>query len=219
MTKEAKETKENRNEAGFLQQKFKKRPIKEIMAEASDISVEKIAEEVLTWVTNNVEYFIDNKVKAFKLDLIVDSQLMSETKKLQDLYQAIPEENKKNTKEISLCKKTLDKTTEKIYEKMRKMKTHLEQLFKRMIFYYEVVALDNGVPLVKELAGAVDIMQFEYEAFEVGVKVAAPKYDIRNEDGTQNIIQGEEKDYVIPEGFTVWIEIAYKDALSRSSMF
>jgi hypothetical protein len=53
----------------------------------------------------------------------------------------------------------------------------------------------------------VSILKFEYEAFSVGVKVRNPKEN--------NTI----KEYVIPEGFTIWIEIAFNQVLTPVSMF
>lgn len=191
-----------------------------LITESKTIDIQKVSEEVLTWVTNNVEYFIDNKTKTFKLDLIVDSDAMPETKKLQSLYKLIPDETLASLKVIGKCKGELDNVTEEIYFNMKKQKALLEKLFERMIYFYEVVALDNGVPLEKKLVGAVDIMQFEYEAFSVGVKISAPVYEITDgETGERKMMTGEDKEYEIPEGFAVWLEIAYKDAVANASMF
>ena len=58
-----------------------------------------------------------------------------------------------------------------------------------------------------EVSPFLSILRFEYEAFSVGVKVRNPK--------DNNTIT----EYVIPEGFTIWIEIAFNQVLTPVSMF
>ena len=64
---------------------------------------------------------------------------------------------------------------------------------------------------MEEICGEVDVVNLEYEAFPMGVKVYAPTTEGIDENG--NIVKsgGEEvKDYVVPEGFTILLEIAFK---------
>lgn len=186
----------------------------DIVKEAKKIDIDKVAEEVLCWVILNVENFIDNQAKAFKLDLILDSESMGETTKFQNLYKAVTDND-------MAARKELDKVAEKTYKKMKSMKEHLDKLFERMIFYYEMIGVKDGKAIEKQLIGAVDVLQFEYEAFQVGVNISAPKYEVRDgETGERVIHQGEAKHYVIPEGFTIWIEIAFRDKnVCANSMF
>ena len=97
----------------------------------------------------------------------------------------------------------------------------LEKLFKRMKFYFELKGISKGVPLIEELEGAVEVLQFEYEAFTVGVKVSKPAIHKRSIDGEIEKVEEEaQTEYVIPEGFTIWVEIAYKPkSLGFSSLF
>ena len=67
--------------------------MEEIAAESKNIEVAKVSDEILKWVIANVESFIDNHKKMFKLDLILDEsvqEIMPESMKIQRLYQAIP---------------------------------------------------------------------------------------------------------------------------------
>jgi hypothetical protein len=212
------------------QNKFEKKSVEAIQNESNEIDVSKISKEILSWVTTNVEQFIDNQKKAFKLDFIVDSETMPETSKLQSLYRAIPyvescdnslsdSEKKIKETEANECREGLDSITKSIHLKMKEDKEALENLFKRMGFYYEMKGFYNGKPLVKNLIGAVDIANFEYENFSMGVKINAPAFKIAKQDGEQTLINGQEKEYVIPEGFSVWIEIAFQDSYSQKSMF
>ena len=76
-----------------VQPEFDKLPISEIMDNADTVKPKKAANEVLKWVTDNVENFIDNQQHEFELDLVLDtSEEFNEIKKLQDLYRAIPDD-------------------------------------------------------------------------------------------------------------------------------
>jgi uncharacterized membrane-anchored protein YhcB (DUF1043 family) len=119
--------------------------LSEIIAKSKKIDTELISKEVLTWIINNVEMFVDSTVKTFKLDLIIDDKsTMNETKKLQNLYRQIPDDeklvnNKKLQEKVMEIRETLDEITQKVYECMTQQKEMLDQLFKRMIFFYEKV--------------------------------------------------------------------------------
>lgn len=257
---------------------FKKRPVEDILADSESIDPNKIANEVYTWVINNVESFIDSHMKIFKLDLIVDDvPSMSETQKLQDLYRAIPDSDLKGTPstediqfedpefidKCTQCRKTLDKITEKAYMFIKENKDMEKTLFKRMIFFYEklipsplnkekaktideelrvlaslkeeaaedkkeeiqekiLAKLEEGIRLLnyEELEGGAKIIQFDYEAFDVSVSINQG-IDIEIA-GEEDVKTGEKtvlKNYVIPEGFTCWVELSYKPKQRPTAIF
>ena len=209
--------------------------IKDILEKANEIDTDKIAKEMLTWLINNVENFIDNQKREFKIDLILDSDTMSESTKLQNLYRAIPEEDTKSIEldkidnisdiesnrflEVNKCRKALDKITKKCHSSMKWQKELLEMLFKRMIFYYEMVGVSKGNVLLKELTGAVSITEFDYEAFSVNVQLSSAKVGIQRENEMEVVEVGKEREYDIPEGFAIWLEIAFKDTIQRPNLF
>ena len=219
------------------QVEYEKKPIAEILKESELIDTEESAKEILIWIANNVEQFIDNQRKRFKLDLIIDAEdgateTMPCTRALQDLYRAIPEDpevevesignlesfydqltesQKKHLEVIQDCRTALDNVANAIQEEMRSNQVMLEALFKRMGFFYEMKGVNQGNLLVEELVGEVAINKFEYEAFPVGVNVTAPVVEVHEEDGSITKSGGDvQTSYVIPEGFTVWLEIAFK---------
>ena len=78
-------------DAGELE--YEKLPIEDILEDAKKIDASLIADEVVVWLEANVENFIDNHSRIFNLDLILDAEdQMVETRKLQDLYRAIPDD-------------------------------------------------------------------------------------------------------------------------------
>ncbi|MFA7219186.1 MAG: hypothetical protein WC119_01605 [Synergistaceae bacterium] len=207
--------------------KYEKRTIKEIYKDAETINVEVAAKEILTWTANNVEQFIDNQKRKFKLDLVIDAEegaqeTFPETRKLQNLYRAIPEDSAsivnpkdiqdvidnlseeeiKEMEDIQHCREALDEISENIWQSMKQNEELLEAIFKRMAFYYEMKGINKGELLLQELKGEVDIVKFEYESFPVQVHIT----DSALGDTEREVV----KDYVIPEGFTVWLEIAFK---------
>lgn len=206
---------------------YEKRAIKEIYKDAETINVEVAAKEILTWIANNVEQFIDNQKRKFKLDLVIDAEegaqeTFPETRKLQNLYRAIPEDstsivNPKDIQDvidnlseeeidamedIQNCREALDKISENIWQSMQQNEELLEAIFKRMAFYYEMKGINKGELILQELKGEVDIVKFEYDSFPVQVHITGSALG----KAEREVV----KDYVIPEGFTVWLEIAFK---------
>jgi hypothetical protein len=241
---------------------FVKRPLSDIIEDAKTISPVKISLEVLTWIITNVENFIDNQNKIFKLDLVLDNAKgTEETKRLQDLYRAIPDDEEKD--EIKLekyqeCRRMLDGITKTAFEHMKGSKALLDKLYERMIFYYERVipnpdnkrralAIDEelkelfrqkekateedkkwiqdkitetikeGEKLVKftELEGSVSITNFDYDAFSVGVQIREGQNPNETEHKEKKVL----KSYMIEEGFTVWVEMNFKNKMRPTNMF
>ena len=86
-----------------------------------------------------------------------------------------------------------------------------------------VAMLKEGETLVKfeEFKGQVGITNFEYEAFSVGVKIQRKPLDQKQELNTCSVTETKEvmKEYLIPEGFTVWLEITFKHKQRPTTMF
>ena len=244
--------------------KFEKLPVEDILKDSENIRPDVIADEVLMWLINNVENYIDSQVKAFKIDLILDnSDGMQETKKLQDLYRAIPDDlESENQDELVLekcqeCRRILDNATQAAYEKMKQSDETLKRLFRRMVYFYEkiipnpdnkklafkideelkellekketsankdelqkeiVAKIEEGEKLIRfeELEGAVEVIKFDYEAFSVGVKLSSKPTEEEIDEGAKSEVM---KEYMIPEGFTVWIQIAIHHKHRPVSMF
>jgi len=208
----------------------KKLPVENILTILKTVDIEKAAEEMIVWCAINVENFIDNHMTIFKLNLDINSNTMPHSKKLQDLYRSIPEEsihytdlskakNIEDTKSLAKdesaikkiidCRKTLNETTDKIFAKMGECKQGLDILYERMIYYYEMIGLkEDGDPVLRELDGKVHVRKFEYEAFSVPVKIKTKV------DGKEKVIK-----QIIPEGFTIWIEIEFFIKKKQTSIF
>jgi hypothetical protein len=90
-----------------------------------------------------VQNFIDNQTKIFKLDLVLNNvEGMEETRKLQDLYRAIPDDEETDEKileKAQKCRIILNEVTTKAFGYIKESHSLLEQLFDRMIFYYEKI--------------------------------------------------------------------------------
>jgi hypothetical protein len=255
------------------------------IAEASkDIDTKAIAEEILSWLHNNVENYVDNQMKLYKIDLVIDSDEMPMTKKLQDLYSAIPEDEAEDDgapkllEELELpsqegegneivtswgdasdCRRELDKVVERAYDEIQNNHDKSNDLFKRLIFFYEkiimnpenrkrallideelkalfeskegaskeeqkeiqkkvVKLIEEGEHLVKweEFEGAVSITKFDYEAFSVGVSLSSKPTEEEIEMGAKSEVM---KEYTIPEGFVIWMEMNYRLKARPTVMF
>lgn len=214
-----------------------------IINEGKQIDTNKVGNEILDWLIANVENFIDNSVKTFKIDLVINGTSeppMPETTKLNDLYRNIPQDEqlvdvkdvfrkdgtinmrKLNTKAANKAAKVrmaLNEITQECLDKIQDNKEKLHKLYERMIFYYEMIGFHRGSPLLREISGAVNITKFEYEAFSMDVQVQSPTYKIQREDGSVDTIESETKAYTVPEGFTVWVEIAFAPKAVSASLF
>ena len=249
---------------------FEKRSIEDILKDAKTIDTKAASEELLQWIDNNIENFVDSQSKIYKLDLVIDDNTsIPMVKKLQDLYRAIPDETEEdanvieevsNDLDCSGCRRKLDKVTEAIYEEIAGAEERLHSLFNRLIYYYEKVIMNpdnkkmalvidedlknlikakdaamaqdtkdkiqeqitkkigDGEELVKfeKMDGTLKVTKFEYDAFSVGVKIAAPDIgDSFKQDAEKKVV----KQYTIPEGFTIWIELAYRLKQRPTTMF
>jgi hypothetical protein len=89
---------------------------------------------------------------------------------------------------------------------------------KKKIQEQVVKLLQEGEELVKweEFEGAVSITKFDYEAFSVGVKLTSKPTEEEQIEGEQEEVV---KEYTIPEGFVVWMEINYRLKARPTSMF
>lgn len=214
---------------------------KEIIDKAKKIDTEKVATEILNWLIENVESYIENTTRTYLIDLILDKTSkcvtnMEETKKLQSLYESllnltdslsltqnkitihkdthIDELNLNEKDQIDtdnadqlLASNILDDVVKDAHKKMKQQKELSEKLFKRMSYYYEFVGFSNGELLIKELIGGIDISKFAYDTFSVKVKV--------RDVVTNNIT----KEYEIPEGFSLQLNIEFEPETSQSCLF
>ncbi len=213
-----------------------KEKIDDILIRAKEINTSAAAVEVLNWLINSVEYFIDNHSKMFKIDLVIDEssfESFPETKKLQDLYREIPddemsgddmdslsESDKARLEIIGESRSKLDLITANIHSSMKEQNELLKTLFERMSFYYELKGVYKGEFLIDKLAGGVGVLKFEYDSFSVPVTIKIKKV-IERPDGSAEEDPNETsvREYVIPDGFSVWIEIAFSSVKKRAAMF
>ena len=202
--------------------KIKVQKPKDIMEQVESLDASKIAEEVLMWLTKNVENFISNQTKEFKIDIVLDQESetvyeMEELKKLQDIYQSLPDSCSAS---VNNARNKLDEITEEAFDAMGTKTEMLQSLFKRMAFYYELRGISRGTQLIQELEGNVSITKFEYDPFSIGVKVR--KMEVaQNEDGGERVISDKHviTEYVVPEGFSLWLEIAFIPKVLPKGMF
>jgi hypothetical protein len=225
-----------------VEMEFEKKELEEIHELAKNVDTDKAAEEVLGWLTENVAHFIDNKEKEFRIDLVIEEnsgEKMENIKLLQDLYRAIPDDSDyvdaekvadlmangslddvfedEDFKKLVECREALDNLSFAVHDKMRESEK-LQDLYQAMIYYYEMIGINAGQPLLKDLNGEVDIVEFEYESFNVAVTTVEGIVDVNDETATakeKKVVQ----QYTIPEGFTMVVEIAFMDQSRTLGMF
>ena len=189
--------------------------IEALLLEASSVSCEKVADEVLSWAVANVEDYVDNQQTLFRLYFVPDG--MAETPellKLSKLYTAIPEDDSER-----VCMKAFDEITAKIFGLMQANVTVLEKLFKRLIYYYEMTGFSSVTgPIIQNLSGYVSIEDFAYEPIEMRVSVRSGterQSDGSATDNTKKIL----RETMIPEGFAFAIKLTFWRETKEASLY
>ena len=202
--------------------KWETKTSEEIVKDSEQIDPAKVSDEILTWLANNVENFIDNQEKIYRIDILLDETPVDELidianiKALQNLYRALPDingedeepdpnfESIEKTNEARDC---LDLITFNVLEDMKNNTSKLNELFNRMKYYYELRAVCRGELIEDQIEGSIDILDFKYDNFSVNVGI---KDTVANE-----IV----KEYIIPDAFSILFEIGYRREEAPLSLF
>jgi len=196
--------------------------ISETQKQASNIDVKKASGEMLNWLIDNVEQYIDNKETIFSLYFPVDKVNLDKMDQIFNLGSLYGNFENKNIKEERECIKILDAVVELIKKEMTENKILLDKLFKKLVYYYEMIGFSiNSGPVIQDMDGYVSIKKFFYEPIGMDLTVTK-RYNKMNADGTleaadkkPEIIKKEH----IPEGFVVEIEIKKWPKQNITSMF
>jgi len=240
VTKALKDLAENKFEFVECEIEFEKKTIEEIEELSKNIDTNKAADEVIQWLVDNVSNYIDNKEKEFRIDLVIEEnsgESMENIKLLQDLYRGIPDDseyldsekvqdimengdineilNDENLDKICACRQMLDNISFEIHDKIREPE-RLEKLFNAMIFFYEMIGINKGEAVLRELKGGVDIPEFMYDSFNIAVTALGTTIDISKEETEERKIMEK---YLIPEGFSLMIEISFVDSSLSRGLF
>ena len=174
-------------------------------ARADKISVDAISTEVLKWTVVHVEDYLDNRQNIFRLYFPKDTlEGMPEMTALHELYQFIPELPQDHPQEDLTVQalQHLHAITARVRDRMNQEKDLKDELFNRLIFYYDTKIRKSGntlTPIIYDLEGYVHIGLFDYEAFSQKVEVR------RGTAQGDQPMQGVEKikEIVLPEGYVV----------------
>lgn len=203
------------------------------------ISPKELADEFLNWLTGHVEEYIDNHKTQFILNISPkEAGDMPVAEKVEALYLSIDganrfvdaadhdvdfdsltdDEREAIDREVEMLK-LLHGFVEEAYQTLLADTEGLQRLFKKLVYYYEVVGFRNGVPIEKELTGAVKITAFHYELFEIPVEVKG-KQPVYDENG--DLVELRETGvatYLIPPSFVIDLEIEMFEKRVQTSMF
>ena len=183
----------------------------EIQDKSKTIDVKKASEEMLNWLINNVEEYIDNKETIFSLYFPVDKDKLVNMDQIFNLGSLYSNFEEKVIKEERECIKILDDVVENVKKEMVDNKELLEKLFKKLVYYYEMVAFSMKTgPIIQDMDGYVKINKFFYEPIGMDI-IVTKRYQKKKEDGTLEMMTDRAPEVVkkehIPEGFVIEIEI------------
>lgn len=188
-----------------------------------NIDTKGIAKEILQWLIDCVEEYIDNKETVFPIYFPVNSEViqkMEKTNALGNIYLKVLEGKNSDSKKRKVIDR-LDEIVKEIKEIMSKDKESLENLYKRMVWYYEMVGFNKATgPIIQEMEGYVAINQFVFESIGLDICVTK-KYQKLTKDG--RLIESDKapeivKQEHVPEGFTIEIEIKKWPKITSTSL-
>lgn len=190
-----------------------------------EVDVDGIAQEILQWLITNVEDYIDNNETVFPIYFPIDKNLeqnkeMHKTNAFGGDFLKIIDSDLSYAQQKKILDK-LDEVVANIKNSISNDKENMEKLYKRMIWYYEMVGFHSVTgPIIQELEGYVKINSVAFEAIGMDVTVTQ-RYQKLQKDGTltdsnkpSEVIKKEH----IPEGFTVEIEIKKWAKVSTTSL-
>ena len=102
----------------------------EIRERMKGVDPSAVASEVMGWLIANVENYIDNTQRMFRLVLTVTAEGMPHTKTIQDLYMAVTDDE-----DVGPVLDELDMIVAQAKGTMMTDKTGLAKLFERLIFF------------------------------------------------------------------------------------
>lgn len=190
---------------------------KEIFTKSKDVDPKAISKEIIQWMIDNVENYVDNHRTVYRLYLTVDSNtVMAATGLLQLLYMSIPspkDDNDQAAKDVEgRCLDLLDDLTIKVKEELVANKEGLKSLYDRLVYYYEMTGFSSqSGPIVQQFDGYVELSEFVYEPLSMEVVVSSGE-DIVDSSGNhigQNKPKAVVKREMLPEGYAVELEIKY----------
>jgi hypothetical protein len=188
----------------------------------SEIDENDVAQELLQWLIDHVEEYIDNQESVFSVYFPVNS----------DVIKNMPVTNQLGNTYIEATEKATDKNSQKIVEKftakinsvkeaMSKDQERLAQLFQRMIWYYEMVGFHKtSGPIIQEMDGYIIVNKFDFELVGMDICVTK-KYNKVTPDG--KLLPSNKKPEIlkqehVPEGFSLEIEIKKWARVANASL-
>lgn len=193
----------------------------EVIARSHEIDATKVSAEILDWLINNVDEYIDNSDTIhriyFKPDVIAEN---TEAGKLQALFMGIPDTG--HPKEME-CIAALEAVVSKAKEAMDGDSDRLKRLFDKMVFFYDTKFTSvNGklTPLTMKMDGEITIHEFLFDTVSQKVQVVRKNVALtRDQIKVGNVVdqvkkavaQGDYSQEVIeidqPQGYSVELEI------------
>ena len=186
--------------------------VKSTQESITKIDLKKAAEELLNWLIDNVEQYIDNKETIFSLYFPVDKEKMAKMDNLfalGSLYLLLNDDNIKKGKDLK-CMKFLDESVAKIKQIASEESELKTKLFRKLIYYYEMIGFNVKTgPVIQDMDGYVKIVTFLFEPIGLDI-VVTKKYNKKLPDGS--LVDSDKASEVvkkehIPEGFVLEMEL------------
>jgi hypothetical protein len=210
---------------------------KEFKKELTKINKNKAAEELMWWLNEKIETYIDNHLTTYSLSFLADQEKTPELHKIEALGYSLTaiqvssenlvnlEDEIENNEEVASEShkiKLLNSFMEEIKEIAINDKKRMDDFFNSLLFYYSTVAFYKGKPVSKDMNGYIDIQYFSFENISMDVfkTQLIPVYnkggeviDYKKDDSNKTLVGS------MPPSFVIDFEIVFWENKQEVSIF
>lgn len=169
----------------------------EFSAELEKVDKRKVAEEILWWLIEKIDTYIDNHQTEYTLSFLADTEKMPETCKVEKLGYTLTTveiatndvlnlekeiENNPDVKRESEIVDCLRRFMEDVKELIVEDKEGMKRFFDALSKYYSTVAFYREKPVNKKLDGYINLQYLGFENMKLDV-TKTPMIPIFNEEG------------------------------------
>ena len=199
----------------------------EFIAGCEKVDKEAVASEVMKWLIEMVNDYIDNSDTSYQIYFVGDTlsllpQMGSLKKLYDDRLRTDGEPNGLTEEEEEVSIEAFEKVISGITECLRKDEPKLRELFDKLIFFYDTKIVTDGksiIPLTEKMEGYVEIINFLFDPFPMGVKVKKKTITVDKEGKELDRKEEVVKEITIEPGFCVQFDLVYWKAGNGTTPF
>lgn len=199
----------------------------EFRDECLKVDIKAVADEVFSWLLNNVNDYVDNSDTSYML--YFSGKILDELPAIGSfyrIYDSMPRGEEGNPESQAVEERCIDayeNCVHSVTEMIKNDSENLEKLFEKLIFFYDTKIMTDGVnivPFTEKLDGYIEMDGLIFEPFPVEMEVK--RKDVTVDKDGKEVGKGKVtvvKKITIEPGFCVQFEIVYWRPVGNTSSF